>query len=100
MESLCKTYLHDVTDVVNCTIVRFFWSDKLLTAEDTTLERLKFAILFTIADVFCVKKQNKRMLSDDKKNWEQKFHSSFMHPSSFIHPCKIFIHLGLNRSPG
>jgi len=36
----------------------------LLTAEDAKLERLKFAILFTIADTFWVKKkQDKSRLS-------------------------------------
>jgi len=33
----------------------------LLTAEDAKLERLKFAILFTISDVFCVQKKTRQM---------------------------------------
>jgi len=40
----------------HCSIVRFIWSDKLLTIEDAKLEHLKFAILFTIADMFWVRK--------------------------------------------
>jgi len=30
------------------------------------------------------------MLSEETKNKKQKFHSAFIHLSSFIHPCKIF----------
>ena len=56
------------TDAVNCIMVRFFWSDGFLTAEDAKLERLKVAIVFTIADMFWVKKQDKCMLSMDTKN--------------------------------
>ena len=47
---------------------RVFCRGKLLTADDAKLKRLKFVILFTIADVFWVKKQDKCMLSMDTKN--------------------------------
>jgi len=40
----------------------------LLTAADAKLERLKFAIIFTIADMCWVNKQGKCMLSMDTKN--------------------------------
>jgi len=90
-----------IIDTGNCTIVRFFWSDKLLIAEDAKLEHLNFAILFTIADILWVKKkQDKCMLSENTENNEQKFNSPSIHPSCFIHPCKIFIHPGVNHSPG
>jgi len=56
MESLGKIYPHHVIDVANCTIARFICSDKLLSIEDVKLERLKLAILFTIDDIFWVRK--------------------------------------------
>jgi len=52
MAPLGEIYTHYVTDSVNCTIVRFSLSDKLLIAEDAKLEHLKFAISFIIADMF------------------------------------------------
>ena len=55
MAFLGKIYPRYVIDAVNCTVVRFFLCDGLLTAEEN-LERLKFAILFTIADMSWVKK--------------------------------------------
>jgi len=56
MAFLGEIYPHYVIDSANCTIVRFSSNDKLLTAEDAKLERLKFAISFMIADMFWVKK--------------------------------------------
>jgi len=59
MTSLGKIYPHYVIDTVNCTILRFFCSDDLLTAVDANLKRFKFTILFTIADVLGkIKKTN------------------------------------------
>jgi len=55
MATFGKIYLHYVTVAVNCTYVQVFWSDKLLTPEDAKLERLKFAILFTVAGMFRVR---------------------------------------------
>jgi len=67
MAYLGKINPHYVIDAVKCTVVRFFRSDGLLTARDTKLERLKSAILFTIAYALCVKKQDMCMLSEEKK---------------------------------
>jgi len=96
MAYLGKINPHYVIDAVKCTVVRFFRSDGLLTARDTKLERLKSAILFTIAYALCVKKQDMCMLSEEKKIKNR----NFIHPSSFIHPCKTFFHPGANHSPG
>jgi len=63
-----EIYPHYVIDAVHCTIVQFFLSDKLLTAEDAKLELLKFSILFMIAVMCWVKRQNKCMLSECAKN--------------------------------
>jgi len=54
MASLGKLYPHYVIDAVNCT--------------DAKLERLKFVISFTIADILWVKKQDNCMLTEDTKN--------------------------------
>jgi len=56
-------------------------------AKREKLERLKFAILFTIIDEFWAKK-DKCMLPEDGKIRSR----YFIHPSSFIHLCKHFIH--------
>jgi len=65
MVSLSKIY---VTNASNCSIVQFFWSVKLLIAEDAKLEYLKLAILLMIANVFQRKKTRKCMLPEDTKN--------------------------------
>jgi len=67
----------------------------MLTSEDAKLERLKFAILFTIAGMFWVEK------TDACYKRIQKFRNiNFIHPSYFIQPCKKLIHPGVNHSPG
>ena len=71
-----------------------------MTAVDVKLERLKLAISFMIADMCWVNNQDKCTSSEDRKNEKQKFQSSFIHPSSFVHFCKTFIHPGVNHSPG
>jgi len=55
MATLDEIYPHYEIYTVSCTI-QFIWSDEMLTPEDTKLERLKFAILFTIAGMIWVKK--------------------------------------------
>ena len=89
MASFGKIYPNYVIDAVNCTTVRFFWSDKLLTAKDPKLERLKLAILFTTADLFWVKKNKTNVCY---QRIQKSRNRNFIHPSSFIHPCKNFIH--------
>jgi len=52
----CKVgIISSYSNIINCIVVWCFWSDKLLTAIGMKLERLKFAILFTIADMCWVK---------------------------------------------
>jgi len=64
MTSLGKIYPYYVIEVVACSMVRFSWSDKLLTALDVKLQCLKFTILFIIADMCRVKGQE----PEDAKN--------------------------------
>jgi len=79
MTFLGKIYPYCIIGVVTSIIVRFSWSGKLLTALNVKLERLKVAILFTIADVFGQNNKNQRM--------QKLSHKKFIHP-------------GVNHSPG
>ena len=67
MTSSGKIYPYYVIDVAAWTIERIFWSDKLLIALNEKLERLKFTIVFVIAD----KNQRMQKLSN----------RMFIHPS-------------------
>ena len=67
MTSSGKIYPYYVIDVAAWTIERIFWSDKLLIALNEKLERLKFTIVFMIAD----KNQRMQKLSN----------RMFIHPS-------------------
>ena len=66
----------------------FFWSAELLTAENAKLELQKFAILFTIADVFWV-----------KKNMTNACYEKIQKISN-INPLLSFTLHGVNHSPG
>jgi len=68
MTFLGKIYPYCIIGVVTSIIVRFTWSGKLLTALNVKLERLKVAILFTIADVFGQNNKNQRMQKLSHKN--------------------------------
>jgi len=57
MASVGGIHPYYVREVVNSSIIRFSWSDKLLAAVDVKLERLKFAIFLMIADMCWIKKQ-------------------------------------------
>jgi len=61
----------------------------LLTAEGAKLQRLKFAILFTIADTFSVKITSQQM---DVIRGYKKLGIEIHSPLPFSHPCKIFSH--------
>ena len=68
MAPLGKIYPYYTTEVVNYITVRCSWSGKLLSVLDEMLERLKFAILFIIVDIWLVKNKSKKIKNLSTEN--------------------------------
>jgi len=72
----------------------------LLTVEDAKLECLNFAVIFTITDMFWVRKTRQMHVIRGYKKLGTAISFTLHSPSSFIHPCKTFIQPRVNHSPG
>jgi len=92
-------YPHYVLDAAIRTNVPFVWSDKLLTPEDAKLERLKFAILFTIADMFWVKTTRRMHVIRRYKKLETEISFTLHSPLFFHSPLQKLIHHGVPIHP-